>query len=92
MPVFPFRHVVDREMEVRAGRIGVAGAPDRTELVAPLHRLPFLQPRRISVEMGVIIDPAPVVRADIGRYPAAALAEEQLFDPPRRGPPKADRD
>ena len=40
----------------------------------------FAQARRIALEVGVIIDPAPVGRADIGGDPAAALAVEQFLD------------
>src|SRR5436189_4660077 len=72
-------HAVDREMEVRARGIRVAGAPDRSDRIAAAHSLALVEARRIGVEMGVIIAPLPIGRADVDGDPAAAATEEQFL-------------
>jgi len=41
------------EMEMRGGRIGITGAPDRRDAVAAPHRLPFVQSGRVAIQMRV---------------------------------------
>ena len=69
-------------MEMRPCRAGIAGAADVADRVAALHLLPFVQARRIAVKMGIIIDPAPVGRADIGGDAAAALLKNSFSTVP----------
>src|SRR5687767_7762566 len=73
LPPFVARvHAVDRHVKVRPRRIGIARKADKAERGSAPHALPLAQARRISAEVGVIIAPALVVRADIDAEPAAA--------------------
>ena len=74
----------DREMQVRRFSVGITAGAHRAEALAATYPLPFLQARRISVEMGVIMDRPPIGRADVDRV-AAGIRLEQSSDRPRRG-------
>src|SRR5688572_24882234 len=80
VPFLARLHAVDGEMEVRSARIGVAGVADAADRLSALDLLALGEARRIALQMGVIIDPALVGRADVERDPAAALREEQFLD------------
>src|SRR5205085_3381768 len=73
-PAFAGRHGIDREVEMRPVRAGVAGAADEAERGPALHLLAFGETRRVAVEMRVIIHPAHAGRADIGGDAADAPA------------------
>src|SRR6476620_642853 len=73
-PAVAGRHRVDREMEVRAVRTGVAGAADEPDHHAGSDLLALGETRGIAVEMRVIVHPAAVGRADVDGDPAAAIA------------------
>ena len=65
-------------MEVRASGAGVAGMADAADQLALLHGLALGEPGRVTLQMRVIIGPALVGRADIGRD-AAAAPEKKSF-------------
>src|SRR5439155_2021641 len=79
-PSLAIFHAVDGKVEVGCGRIGIAGASDPADRVAAFNRRALLQAWGIVLQMRIIIGPAAVGRADIGRDPTTAMAEEQLFD------------
>src|ERR1041384_6861607 len=60
IPALTGGHPVDREMQMRPGGIGVAGAADPADRIAAPQPLALRQPRRVGVQMGVIIDPIAV--------------------------------
>src|SRR4051794_32831276 len=79
-PALARRHLVDREMEVGAGRAGVAGVADAGDDLSAPYLLPLGESRRVGGEVRVVVHPALVGRTHIDRDPAAAVAEEQLLD------------
>src|SRR5687768_3120473 len=56
-PALVGAHAVDGEMEVRAFRIGVAGAADTPDRVAAGEALAFAQVGRIALQMRIIKSP-----------------------------------
>ena len=69
-------------MEVRPGGVGVAGMADAADQLPALHLLALGEARRIALQMRVIIDPAPVGRADVDGDPAAALRRNSFSTVP----------
>src|SRR5438105_14274449 len=70
-PALARSHLVDREMEVRARRVGIAAMADAADHLAAPHLLPLVQSSRVGGEVRVIIDPLPVGRAIVDGDPAA---------------------
>src|SRR4051794_20033971 len=56
-PALTGRHLVDREVEVWTGRVRVTAMAHPGDHLSALQLLPFVEPRRVGRQMGVIIDP-----------------------------------
>src|SRR5690606_31349516 len=69
----------DREVQVRGVVAGIPGAPDMADHLALLHRIALLRPRRVAVQVGVVVGVAAGGVELVDRQPAG-LAVEQLLD------------
>ena len=63
MPFLAGAHLVDRKVEVRTVGRGVAGRSDIADQRAARDLASLDDARRIVPEVGIIIGPAPVIRA-----------------------------
>src|SRR5213082_3018613 len=78
-PALARSHLVDREMEVRACRVRIAGMADTADHLAALNLLPLGEARCVSRQVRVIILPLLLGRALVDRDAAAAVAEKQFL-------------